>query len=251
MQRLATLMRRWRHSSPLQHVGVSLLGGLGLLFVVAVCTVTYGRVEGEEFSPQTFQRRRFRYVEIPLLGIQVWPIDRQDITNELEQHLRLLPGVVSSPTKKQWDLVRVKRSGQDWDEGDGLILCMYLDARDAKDQLHWYTWSLQHSELAAVLWPVVGQLAQNQMYALVPVAFRLATTTPDATRLQNLLKTSLASEYLNLAVASRNTNQHQQALQWIEDGLKIDPENQSLLQERKRNLPNEAGAKTSTLDVRH
>ena len=83
------------------------------------------------------------------------------------------------------------------------------------------------------------------------MAFRLATTTPDATNLQNLLKTSLASEYLNLAVASRNKNRHQQALQWVEDGLQIDPENQDLLQERKRNLRNAAGAKTSTLDVRH
>lgn len=250
MQRLAILMRRWRNSPPLQHLGVSLLGGLGLLFVVAVCTVTFGRVEGEEFSPQTFQRRRFRYVEIPLLGIQVSPIDRQDTTNGLEQHLRQLPGVAQIPVTKRWDLVRIRRAGQDWEEGDGLILCMYLDAVDAKDQLHWYTWSQQHPELAAELWPVVGQLAQNQMYALVPVAFRLATTIPDATHLRNLLKTSLAREYLALAVASRNTKQHQQALRWIKDGLAIDPENQSLLQEQKRNLRNPAGARTSLLDAR-
>ncbi|MEE3369283.1 MAG: hypothetical protein VX346_08060 [Planctomycetota bacterium] len=250
MQRLAILMRHWRNSPPLQHLGVSLLGGLGLLLVVAVCTVTFGRVEGEEFSPQTFQRRRFRYVEIPLLGIQVTPIDRQDTTNDLERYLRLLPSVVRSPVSKRWDLVRVKRVGQDWEEGDGLILCMYLDALDANGQLHWHTWSQQHPKLATELWPVVQQLAQNQMYVLVPVAFRLATTTPDATNLGSLLKTSLASEYLNLAVASRNIDQHQQALQWVNDGLEIDPENQSLLREQARNLRDTAGAATFPLDAR-
>ena len=250
MRRLAILMRHWRNSPPLQHLGVSLLGGLGLLLVVAVCTATFGRVEGEEFSPHSFQRRRFRYVEIPLLGIQVTPIDRQGTTNDLERYLRLLPSVVQSPVSKRWDLVRVKRVGQDWEEDDGLILCMYLDALDAEGQLHWYTWSQQHPKLAAELWPVVQQLAQNQMYVLVPVAFRLATTTSDATHLGSLLKASLASEYLNLAIASRNINQHQQALQWIKNGLEIDPENQDLLQEQARSLRDKAGATTSPLDAR-
>ena len=250
MQRLAILTRGWRNASPSRHLGVSLVGGLGLLLVIAVCTVTFGRVEGEEFSPHTFQRRRFRYVEIPLLGIQVWPIDRQDTTNDLEQHLRLLPGIVESPTVKRWDLGRVRRTGQDWEEGDVLILCMYLDAVDAKEQLHWYTWSLEHPELAAELWPVVGQLAQKQMYPLVPVAFRLAAAIPNATILRSLLRTSLAHEYLALATASRETNQHQQALRWLEAGLELDPENKALLQEQGQIRRRTPATETAPRDAR-
>ena len=234
MLRPTKLLRKWRTSSPFQHLGISLLGGLGIALVIVTVTILFGQVRGEEFSPQMFRRRQFHYIEIPLLGIQVWPIDRRDTTNSLERYVGQLSQMATSSTSNRWDLVRVARGGRDWEEGNVLILCMYLDAMNSQDQLHWHIWSQQNPELATELWPVVSRLAEKRMYSLVPVAFGLASAIPDAITLRQRLAASLAGEYLALAVARRKMGRHRQALQRIEDGLELDPQNRPLLQERER-----------------
>ena len=50
-----------------------MFAGAAVLFVLAYMTLTFGRIQGEEFSPDVFRRREFSYYEIPLLGWQVWP----------------------------------------------------------------------------------------------------------------------------------------------------------------------------------
>jgi len=46
--------------------------------MLAVSVALFGMVVGEEFSPDKFARRSFIYYEIPLLGIQVSPVYRDD-----------------------------------------------------------------------------------------------------------------------------------------------------------------------------
>ena len=64
-----------------------MFAGAAVLFVLAYMTLTFGRIQGEEFSPDVFRRREFSYYEIPLLGLQVWPITHTESTGPLENYL--------------------------------------------------------------------------------------------------------------------------------------------------------------------
>ena len=68
-------------------VGLVSLSIIGLAFALLASVVVFGRIQGEEFSAANFQRREFLYYEIPLAGLQVWPIDRTSTTNQLERWL--------------------------------------------------------------------------------------------------------------------------------------------------------------------
>ena len=59
---------------------------LGLL---AACgwVLLFGRVQGLEFCPRTFEFRSFSYVEVPLLRIQVWPVSRETEAHEAADYL--------------------------------------------------------------------------------------------------------------------------------------------------------------------
>ena len=88
-----------------------MFAGAAVLFVLAYMTLTFGRIQGEEFSPDVFRRREFSYYEIPLLGLQVWPITHTESTGPLENYLRnkqliSLPARLPEP---RWDLVSATR----------------------------------------------------------------------------------------------------------------------------------------------
>src|SRR6188508_2076794 len=64
--------------------GWTVLGLLGATLAVFVLTVTFGAVHGTEFCPQTFQRRTYSLYELPLIGIQVTGIRREDVSQAAE-----------------------------------------------------------------------------------------------------------------------------------------------------------------------
>jgi hypothetical protein len=177
-----------------------ILATLGLAVVVLIATLLFGQHGGEEFCPDSFTRRSFFYFQIPLVGIQVTPIFRDDTTNSLENYLVAGKFVTRTSTDNpRWDLVTALSAGSQVARGDADILCSYLDTTGDNAGLYWQHWSDTNPAAAKILWPFVAQLARQQLYLLVPELFELAGAESDPKALTRKLEGSLAQQYLRLA----------------------------------------------------
>lgn len=182
------------------HVLFWSLGAVAILVVIGGATRMFGHVVGEEFCADTFCRRSFHYVEIPLLHIQVWPISRSDATKSLERVLQAKRYVPApSGAEPRWDLVRSARLGTATVQGDAAILGAYLDAVDDDDERYWEIWTNAHPELAQVLWPTVARVAHQQLYIFIPELMDLARSVADAEMLRREIARVLTRHYARLA----------------------------------------------------
>jgi hypothetical protein len=160
--------------------------------IVAGILAVFGQVTGEEFCPQTFQRRRFWLVEVPLLH---WPLvgeRHQDCTGQCERELAKRSWVVAAPQGSGvWHLAWQRRGGRRL-TGDAFLLLRYLDSRDADGELRWLVWSQEHPALARRLWPAVQQLALREQYIWIPDLFLLARQHSDPALLDQAVRRWLA-----------------------------------------------------------
>jgi hypothetical protein len=220
--------RRW-----LGRLVLGIVGVLGVLFVIFYATIAFGVVDGEEFSPDTFERRSFIYYEIPLIGQQITPIGRDDTTNPLESYLctqKLVP--VNKSTKPRWDLVYARRSTVEVFRGDAAIFCAYLDAEDKEGNLYWKTWTEEHPKLAKILWPAVARVANQQLYIFAPEMLELAKTANDPQSLSRELDRTLARKYLHLGAMQQELGQHETAVELLTEALNYAPNDDDLKQRR-------------------
>ncbi len=138
-------------------------------------------VDGEEFSPDTFETRRFQYYRIPIIG---WPVTNraiEDSSSVLQQAL-LSDGYITLPPKNtaRWDLVReIWYSGTSPDF-DAAILDKYLTMSDDGSNSRWFNWNDENPDRATVFWPAIADLARANQYVLMPDLFRLAINSPKA-----------------------------------------------------------------------
>src|SRR5438477_289513 len=187
--------RRWPRWLPI--VGWSILGALGGTLLVFLATVTFGRVHGTEFCPQTFERRSYSYYELPLLHIQMTGERHEDLTGDTEKHVTsnkyITPAVNG---KKDWHVLVGSRGTRLRRPGDAGILLQYLDAEESSNVYRWVRWSEQNTELAKVLWPAVQCVALHDMYIFVPELFDLAKSVDDPVKLQQQLDRFVAGKLL-------------------------------------------------------
>ena len=151
----------------------------GAAVVVAISTFMFGYVTGSEFNPQTFDRRRFGFYEIPLVRLQVTPLSRSIVTGDVEAHLQLqkyVTPVAGAP--ERWHLISFRRSTYEPPATDVQILQRYLDARDDAFGRYWLGWSTKQPKLAKILWPEVARYARADLYLLLPPLFSLAKKNP-------------------------------------------------------------------------
>jgi len=182
---------------------------LGLILVVLIATFLFGQHGGEEFCPDKFTRRSFYYFQVPLLGFQVTPILRDNTTNSLENYLITHKFVTPTATDKpRWDLVTASSAGSQLVRGDAEILCSFLDTKDDKQKSYWQVWSNTHPEAAKVLWPLIAELARQQLYLFVPELFELADGETDPQALAEELNRSLARQYQRLATIQEQQGNH-------------------------------------------
>ena len=221
-----------------RRIGIITLSIVGVALVVLVCTALFGTVNGEEFSPDTFDRRTFRYLEVPLIGLQVQPIKRQITTNPLVTYLQTNKLLGTQSKAPQWDLVNVQRSG-DWSDTDASILCRYLDAKQAAvdgGDFYWLHWTKQNKPAANVLWPIVSRLARQRMYVLLPDVFAAANRLTDATRLQQSIKNTLRDAYLDLASIQQDLKEHDVACQLLSEACHYDENSPAVYRARAKCL---------------
>ncbi len=184
-------------SSLASRVGFGLLILLLSGVVIVYGVLWFGTVNGEEFSPDSFKRRTFRYIQLPLFGAQITPIRHTDTTNDLEKYLSnetLYPK--SKKTATRWDLVRGSSGVGSHTQGDARILTQYLDTFNAEGDEVWLKWSEDNTELAKVLWPAVAKVARDELYSFVPELFVLARTAESPVELQDSIDQTLANKYL-------------------------------------------------------
>jgi hypothetical protein len=169
-------------------LGFALLSIIGTLVIIYFLTLWFGSVRGDEFAPDTFSRRAFSYYELPLIHLQVSPVRRIVRQNELCRHLTDTGLVTKTAAASRWDLVSASRGQRQLRDGDALILCRYLDARDSDGIQYWLRWTKQHPGLAKVLWPQVAQAAREELYVRIPEMFRAAWSMENPDHLQRNLK---------------------------------------------------------------
>ena len=184
------------HTSWVSRIAFGLLGILLIGIVLVYAVLYFGSVNGEEFSPDSFKRRRFAYLELPLFGIQITPIRHTDDTEDLEKYLvaeKLLPK--AAHPENRWDLVMASVGRRSLTQGDARILCQYLDARNKDGDSVWLKWSEDHVEMSKVLWPAVAKVARQELYSFVPELFVLARSCSEPDQLQQTIDRMLADKY--------------------------------------------------------
>jgi tetratricopeptide (TPR) repeat protein len=220
------------------------VGALVTIGVVLLTIAQYGLVTGEEFSAENFTRRQFTYYEIPMVGLQVWPIDRTDKTNDLERFLlneKLIEEVKTSDARRRWDLILATHGSPDgtqlvFSEGQARILSSYLDAVDADKKNVWMEWSKQHQELAKVVWPVVAKLARQELYVFIPDLLLAARGAADAAAFKQRMDLMLAEKYFDLAKTQQQLGRHELAVELFSECITLAPQLADAFAGRARSL---------------
>jgi hypothetical protein len=151
------------------------------LIVLFLAGIVYflGQVQGREFAASHFEIRRFSFTEIPLLRMQITPIQRVSETSGLQSYL-VTSSLISRPAGQpaDWDIVELTRFGASTSPADAKLLTDFLDTDathySVQSQRYWHQWSIQNPKHAAILWPLVQKLAQRELYVLVPSVFQIA-----------------------------------------------------------------------------
>jgi tetratricopeptide (TPR) repeat protein len=216
---------------------------LGLILVlVAMCLISvpmmeYGVVTGEEFSPARFHRRSYHYWEIPLVHVQITPLQKQDETNDLENYLLqkklIRPANEATP---RWDLVRLRRAHLEAPPGDALILCRYLDQKNDEGEFIWLEWSKKEPQLANVFWPAVAEAARREVYIVAPELFHLADSTSSPDDLKQKLADHLARQYEQLGRVAQQLGRASRAAEMFSVALRYDPKSSPAAEGRTQAL---------------
>jgi hypothetical protein len=211
---------------------VVLLVLAGGLFIVATGTLLFGQISGQEFAPDTLERRRYSYYELPVVRIQVTPIWRSVSRPELEQALVDGKYVEISSPPGRWDLIASYRLAQMLREGDAQILSNYLDAWNDAGEVHWLQWTTSHPAIAKILWPEIVKLARQELYFFMPELFELAAERTDAQAFQGDLKQILARKYEELAQVEVELQNSAAAVRFYTEALSYEPHRAASLQGR-------------------
>ncbi len=164
-----------------------------VLIVLTLFTMMFGNVAGTEFAPHNFKTRNYHVLRVPLINVQVWPVQRVDEPSLLVDYLYGKDKILTEAKKgeTEFDLVE-ELAGARTIRGDARFLQHYLADTSATA---WLQWSKDHADLAKVFWPEVQRVANRKMYAAIPEMFHLASQhdAPDA--LKTALHKHVAAHY--------------------------------------------------------
>jgi hypothetical protein len=162
----------------------------GLAFILLFFLVAFGQVEGQEFSPDSLALRRFSYMQLPLVNIQVTPPTRTTLPSPLTKYLRQQRfdrnGKQAATTR--WDVVYAVGSRLNY-RGDADIVRQYLVSKNDDGDNPWVVWSEENPKLARVIWPEVVQAIRQRHYVLLPRMLELAESAGSRDELRDALAT--------------------------------------------------------------
>jgi len=220
---------KWLDALP--YIIFSLVGLIGLVGVVFI----FGRVSGEEFSPEAFQRRRYWFYQIPVLKIQISPVAHENVSTGLEDRIATdIKAVNTTDPSVTWDIVTANRAGRSVYSGDARILCDSLEIGDTSGNLVWEEWTDDHKELATLLWPLVAEVARARLYVLIPDLLDIAQSASSVIEVGQELTDYLEVESLKIALSLQQNSQHAFAILAFDLALKQDSNSPQALQGRAR-----------------
>ncbi|MCG8651941.1 MAG: hypothetical protein MI861_19025 [Pirellulales bacterium] len=211
-------LRRWV-------IGISVvLISLGLFLFIKV----QGHVTGLEFSPTHFQLRKFSFYEIPLLRVQITPITRTGSTPSTALYVRqnsLIKPTAGPPDT--WHLVSINRGLTGTTPADAKLLLDQLNIESA-GSAYWRQWSIDQTQHAQVLWPVIQKLAERELYIVMPKLFELAQLEQTPEQLAIQIDDFLRQEYSRLIEDMRAAKRPELANQLLEEALQDYPDDSGL-----------------------
>lgn len=199
-------------------------------------------VRGTEFSPQTFERRRFSVIRAPIIGWQLTGVSHTAVPAPVEEQLIADKLITPRPKDQSWDCITLE-SGAGGRDGDAKILTDFLDANGPGDVRIWIDWTEKHPESAKVFWPVVMQTAEEGMYLLMPDLFRAARSADekDTGAFTEKLKSIRTTGYRSAAAREEKLNRVGVAAEFYRRASNLDPADAEL-QEAARRTAAEAKA---------
>lgn len=190
-----------------------------------------GRVSGSEFAPSHFQTREFSFYEIPFLHIQITPIKRKNTTGAIARQLRAKSwiSVPRGNPPSVWHIVRLWR-GPSNTTAVASLLTEQLRVGQGSGGF-WKNWNSEHPNRASVLWPQVQELAERELYVLIPELMLLARSLPgddSPNALSDAIDQWLVDQYSGLVTDFRDANRLMLADELLTEALNDYPDSPQL-----------------------
>ena len=211
-----------------------LLGVVLAVLLVAFVTAQFGAVHGIEMNPYSFERRTYSFYEIPLIRVQVLGIRRNPVTDVTQSFLATNKYVTTKNVPDVWHIVQAAKGVRAPKVGDAEILVHYLETKDAKDYHLWVKWSEANPKLAAIFWPAVSRLAQEELYIYIPDLFDLAKGASDPVALKSQLDKVVSVRLFELGRQLQDVEEHAEAVKYFKEAEKLDPENSFIKRAREK-----------------
>jgi len=128
-----------------------------------------------------------------------------------------------------WHLVSISRGLTGQAVADADLLMQHLQLGDDQDP-YWKSWSKQHPNHSAILWPIIQQLAKRELYVLIPMVFQIAEANADSSTyvMQTTLDMRLAMEYVTLIKDMREAKKDDIAAELLAEALIDHPNSHEL-----------------------
>ena len=216
---------RRRIGSSFGRIATGLVAGVVVTLSLGLVIFVFGRVSGREFAPSHFRMRGFSFYEFPLLGVQVTPIRRWDITPDIASRLSATAWISRPNTPPQtWHLVSLSRGSTAVRFADAELLTRFLEYEPVAasiDSRNWLSWSRDHSDVANLLWPQVQKLANEELYLFIPELFAIARRADDAAAAARQIERFLDDQYAELANDLREAGQTELAAEILRQSRSI------------------------------
>ncbi|MFK7767561.1 MAG: hypothetical protein AB8B55_10100 [Mariniblastus sp.] len=212
---------------------------LALLLVTPIAAMILfgmGQTDGSEFSPDDFTRRSFSYNRLPILKWTIIKKTYVDTTTGMEQELVggnfITP--ITNPTKT-WHLTNDPGNGTGVlpAECDSRFLTHYLDMRDLEYDFFWSGWNTKFPDAATIFWPIVADLARDEMYLKIPYVMEFAMELDelddkeiknfDVDEFETDLNLVVAKVYLEMGTLDLNMNRFAKAKSRLMKSDKLSP----------------------------
>ena len=168
---------------PVRGLMIGLIAVLLVALFAIPMLISSTSISGEEFSPQLFQKREFAYRRFPGTKIRISSTSLSPASSPCSKSILTH---LSSGEKSDWHVSTVQQGGNFHELGPK-ILTDYLQSTNADGSNVWDAWSFQNPTVAAVLWPIVQEVAVLELYFCIPDLLRNTDSQLDANTLKKRL----------------------------------------------------------------
>ena len=218
-----------------------------LLLAVIVLPISYfilaglGEKSGVEFSPDDFSMRRFDYNRVPFFNWTKRGIDYDPYPCPTAKTLIADDWIrVTGRTPRRWHLVSESRMFSSEPlpaECDARFLTDYFEMSNSEGEIIVLKWTDSNPKSAKILWPLIAELARNQVYLPIPgiLEFSLAHKKADNDSVfLKSLENRVATAWTDAARICQTNNNHVVAIKLFDKAIEIGGENEYLIAEKAK-----------------